>query len=96
MAAILKWNVPVDDNYHPIGSGEVVHVGSQWGKRDEIQVWTKESGNVGETRRIVQVYGTGHTIPSDAKPLGTVIAAGGHLVWHLCELRMEKFNGGVL
>ena len=84
-ARVLKWDVPVDDQPHRIGGGDVIHVDSQRGRSDEIQVWTFENDQPVRAR-VVRVFGTGHTVPLDAKPLGSVVVGGGHLVWHVFEV----------
>lgn len=86
--AVLKWPVAVDDRPHKIGGGQVVHVANQYD--DEINVvtiWTIEPryGSV-LPKRTVQVYGTGQPLPIFATHLGSVVVAGGHLVWHAFEL----------
>lgn len=84
MKTVLKWTIPVDDEWHPVGAGPVLHVASQFGKISEVQVWTEE---VYETRSesitSATVIGTGHSVPDDADPLGSVVTSGGHLVWHV-------------
>lgn len=86
---VLKWDVPVDDHDHPIGSGRVVHVACQ-GTPYVVQVWTEEpvpgdraSGTRTEPRR-VRVYGTGQEIPDYDEHLGSVVTYvnGTPLVWH--------------
>lgn len=83
---VLKWTIPVDDEFHPIGGGKVVHVDSQFGRREEVQVWTEESEDRGISNpRAALVIGTGHAIPPNTEHIGSVIplSAGGHLVWHV-------------
>lgn len=76
---VLRWSVPVDDDWHPIGGGKVLHVASRI--RGVVDVWTLE-GSAPSSRRTVRVYGTGHWIhPRDVVHYGT--ALDGDLVWHL-------------
>lgn len=79
---ILKWTIPVDDHDHPIGIGAIVHVDVQGQRADLVQVWTDEWDTGG---RVVsaRVYGTGQPIPEDGEILGSALAAGGALVWHV-------------
>lgn len=77
---ILKWDVPVDDHDHPIGFGDVVHVGCQGDQYSVVQVWTDEP-NDEPVIRSARVYGTGQPIPADDEHIGSVIA--GPLVWHV-------------
>lgn len=86
---VAKWPVAVDDTPQKVGGGEVVHVACQYLHRPNVvTIWTIEPRNpdAASPKRTVQVYGTGQPLPSFAKPLGTAIAAGGDLVWHLMEL----------
>ena len=87
--AVLKWEVPVDDRPHEIGGGEIVSVACQFpeSRPDVVMVWTIESRpELTVPKRVVQVYGTGHPLPNIVTPLGSAIAVGGGLVWHVMEL----------
>ncbi len=75
---ILKWTVPVDDQWHPIGAGEVVHVACQGGSH-AVQVWTVEVGTC--EFRAARVYATGQPLPADAEYAGTALAGG--FAWHV-------------
>ena len=77
---ILKWDVPVDDKPHFIGSGLAVHVQCQF-TSDVVQVWTVETEIVSQTR-MARVYGTGHEVPDSLVYIGTTMP-NPHLVWHL-------------
>lgn len=81
---VLKWEVPVDDETHEISGGPVVHVACQH-TADVVMVWTEES-DLTLAPRTVRVFGTGHPIPKAATHIGSVVTAGGALVWHLYEL----------
>jgi hypothetical protein len=92
VAKILKWTVPIDDKYHEVGGGPVVHVASQYGKISELQVWTQESrGTV--PHRLVKVVGTGYEFHESGIALGSAIVSDGGLVWHLVEFKEVAFNG---
>lgn len=91
---VLRFAVPVDDAWHAIGSGPVVHVDCRTGENDVVQVWTLEcepldnvlAGNLrSDFGRYVRVFGTGHSIPAGASHIGTALTAGGALVWHVFE-----------
>jgi hypothetical protein len=87
--AVLKWDVPVDDQPHEVGGGEVVSVACQHPdhRPDVVTIWTIETRPaLTDPKRTVQVYGTGHPLPFFAIPLGTAIVMSGNLVWHLMEL----------
>lgn len=87
MRRVLKWTVEVDDEFHSIGDGRIVHVDSQFGERDRVQVWTEQevSGPVVKAARQARVFGTGQPIPDGFEHIGSVIpvSASGHLVWHV-------------
>jgi hypothetical protein len=84
---VLKFNFPVDDRWypqsHPPGSTPC-HVACQYDARS-VQVWVVEP-TVG--RELVpyeyRIFGTGHPVDDDsAEYVGTAVAAGGQLVWHV-------------
>lgn len=87
MRRVLKWDVPVNDQPAAVGSGPVVHIGVQ-GDIAVVQIWTDETmpDDVPSVSRMVQVFGTGHPVPADAVHLGSVVTAGGALVWHVFEV----------
>jgi hypothetical protein len=75
----LRWSVPVDDDWHLVGGGQVLHVASR--QRGVVEVWTLEAPDPVEPR-LVRVYGTGHYVhPRDSIHHGT--ALDGPLVWHV-------------
>lgn len=83
---VLKWDVSVDDRSHPIGVGRVLHVAIQY-HPDQVQVWTLEDEMTLRSERHVQVFATGQPLPgSTTAHVGTAIAAGGALVWHVFEV----------
>jgi hypothetical protein len=84
---ILRYEVPVDDQWHEHGlSGAILHIASR--RPDVVEFWALDSGGAPYPRRF-RVYGTGHPIDGDPEPAyrGTALAAGGSLVWHLMEER---------
>lgn len=86
MKRVLKWNVLVDDKTHEIGAGKVVHVACQH-DFSLVQVWTEEFDSPGSsTKRKVKVYGTGGDVPDFHDHIGSVVTAGGALVWHVYAL----------
>lgn len=84
MKRVIKTNVPVDDQPHRIPGGKVVAVGCQNGP-EAVQVWTEDFDNGENSPRVVQVFGTGHWMPSAGEHLGT--AAWGPLVWHVYQVQ---------
>lgn len=86
MKRILKWNVRIDDKPHEIGQGRVVHVDCQ-DFHNSVQVWTEEwEGMEGKTRA-AKVVGTGRPFNESGECVGSVVTAGGALVWHVVVFR---------
>ncbi|MEU1497279.1 hypothetical protein [Streptomyces sp. NPDC005732] len=83
MAAIYRYEVPVDDRWHPLQlSGEIVHVDCR--TVHAVEVWAIRTDGPTQTRSF-RVYGTGQPLPDAVEHVGTAIAPGGQLVWHLIE-----------
>ena len=81
---IHRWQIPVDGTWHKLTVGPVIHVGC---KDDPsiVDIWTlqpKTGAGVQERRFIV--VATGKPMPRGIYR-GTVVVAGGALVWHLIE-----------
>lgn len=77
---VLRWDVPVDDEWHEIGGGRVVEVSARTQRErpgDLVEVWTLEGAHVPTTTeppmRSVIVIGTGHTAPPNTEYLGTAV-----------------------
>lgn len=80
----LRWSVPVDDQWHPIGGGQVLHVDAR--SNGTVEVWTLETTSTTplSVPRTVRVYGTGHPIAeADTEHIGTALTPDGALVWHV-------------
>lgn len=75
---VLKWDVPVDDEWHPMGRGPVLHVACQ--RKSVVAVWTDEHNGTAPDRH-VKAFGTGQQIPTDLHAIGSVL--DGMFVWHL-------------
>jgi hypothetical protein len=80
MHRVLRWDVPVDDDWHDIGAGPVVHVAARAHREcpgDLVEVWTLEdlADTYAETvpQRSVRVFGTGHALPHDALHIGSAV-----------------------
>lgn len=87
---VCKWTVPVDDQWHPIGAGPVLHVADQNQTGTSVQVWTEEPTGVHRTHTAARVYATGQPLPGDAHHAGSVVTSGGGLVWHLYRGTQER------
>lgn len=83
MQRVLRWEVPVDDDWHDIGAGYVVEVAARDHRSspgDLVEVWTLEDTadtNPGDSlsipMRSVTVIGTGHPVPPDTEHVGSAI-----------------------
>ena len=81
---IFRYEVPVDDCFHEFAlSGNVVRVGC----RDPrvVEFWALNRENGPTLQRGFIVVGTGHPFPPHAVYVGSAVAPGGSLVWHLLE-----------
>lgn len=92
MRRVLKWDVPIDDSWHPVGSGKVTLVAIQFPETpglpaSSLQVWTEEECTPGGEPRnrllAATVVGTGHKVPDFALHIGSVVSQAGALVWHV-------------
>lgn len=80
MQRVLRWDVPVDDKWHEIGAGRVVHVAARDHRErpgDLVEVWTLEDTPGVDTsdlpKRSVIAGGTGHQAPENTEYLGTAV-----------------------
>lgn len=82
MSRILRYVIPVNDEWHTVyNAGRPLHVGC----RDEgfVEFWAWEARTEIPIPAEYAVYGTGHPVEPGATYVGTAVAPGGHLVWHL-------------
>lgn len=97
MARVLRYEVPVDDEWHEIVAGEALHVDCR--RFDTVEFWALEGTEFTQTLR---VFGTGQPLPDEPlKHVGSALspfaperpllrgAMRGELVWHL--FRKEPF-----
>lgn len=100
MTRILKWDVPVDGEFHEIGSGWVVHTSIQK-QPDVVQVWTEEEAGEAKLERLVTVVGTGMQYPPREGGMWVHIGSAmttfvkESLVWHVLEFRPNAGPGYV-
>lgn len=88
MQRVLRWDVPVDDQWHEIGAGYVAHVAARTHRErhgDLVEVWTVE--DVADTQvtvvvpmRSVTVVGTGHQVPDNTEHIGSAVVPAFHVV----------------
>ncbi len=87
---ILRYEVPVDDDWHKLQLfGDIVHVDARTPYTVEVWAW-HHGPSMLPVNRDFRVFATGQpiTTPRNLGYLhhrGTVIVAGGRLVWHLIE-----------
>ncbi len=83
MNRILRYEVPVDDEWHSLtGSFTTpLHVGCRDPRIVEFWAWEREDRSILPME--FRVIGTGHPFDGPGTYVGTAIAPGGHLVWHL-------------
>ena len=96
---VLRYEVPVDDQWHDIVAGEALYVDCR--RYDTVEFWALEGTEFTQTLR---VFGTGQPLPDEPlKHVGTALspefqertatggrgASRGELVWHL--FRKEPF-----
>ena len=86
MAAIFRYEVPVDDAWHTLTlSGPVLHVAAR--TPETVEVWALSTDGP-TTERRMRVFGTGQPLPDQPLDhIGTAFAAEGRLVWHVMEAR---------
>jgi hypothetical protein len=80
MHRVLRWDVPVDDKWHDIGPGPVVHVAARTHRErpgDLVEVWTLEETPGVDTSDLPKcsatVAGTGHRLPDGVYHIGSAI-----------------------
>lgn len=85
MRTVFRYEVPVDDRPHEIDlRGPLLAVGCR--RLNVVEFWAIWDTLAGPERtHTFQVYGTGQP-DVEGKHLGTAVAPGGELVWHLFEL----------
>jgi hypothetical protein len=85
--AIHRHEVPVDDQWHTLAlTGDVLHVATR--NSHIVEIWTSHGDKTAE--RSFRVFATGQPLPDELNYIGTAIAPGGHLVWHLMEHTRER------
>ena len=89
MAARMVWKVPLTDPVEvvrlPLGAW-TVHVAQQDPERPWPTVWVEVDPDQPEIDVMFQVVGTGQPIATGAHHVGSVLTAGGALVWHVYEV----------
>lgn len=86
---VLKWPVPIDDQWHDIGAGPVALVDVRADKEHEACVWTIEDDDKVDLdivpKRKARVFSTGQHVPDEAVHLGSYqdITPRWRLVWHV-------------
>src|SRR5690606_5774497 len=84
---VLRWAIPVDDQWHDIGAGYVVETAARQSFQrpgDLVEIWTLEetpdTGPVDVPMRSVIVAGTGQPVPEHTEHVGTAVVPALQLV----------------
>jgi hypothetical protein len=77
---ILKWKLPVDDEWHPV-PGPFHHALVDTYDPGVVLLWGFEQEEPLPFE--IRVFGTGHDIPDEANCVGTVRHEQTGLVWHV-------------
>jgi len=85
---VLRYEVPVDDQWHKISATRPLHIGCR--NPEIVEFWALALG--GYYVREYRVFGTGHPIEEpDATYVGTTYAgAMTEIVWHLFGREVKK------
>jgi len=51
-----------------------------------VEFWAEHTEGAPQVKRLFRVFGTGHSLPDDAKWVGTCPRLPSGIVWHLYEL----------
>jgi hypothetical protein len=89
MRAIWKFEIPVGGGVVEMPPGEVISVAANPLDPGVVWIWAIVDVQAEPLARHFEVVGTGHEL-SDAHTaesfLGTCVAAGGALIWHVFEV----------
>ena len=88
MSAIHRYEVPVGGPHRLILGGPILHVASRI--TDTVEFWAIHDDDGIQQQRAFQVVQTAEEIPDGARHVGSAIAPGGRLVWHLFELESSS------
>lgn len=66
---------------------KILFVGAQDPTGHTVQLWAEVNPDAERETRRFAIAGTGHPLPPAGHHLGSVITAGGALVWHVYEVR---------
>ena len=88
---VMRWEVPVDDKFHAIGGGKVLHVDCR--SLAVAEVWTEEfvcerPAKMTAPKRAVRAFGTGQSLGASMMNLSHIGSClDGQFVWHLYEMK---------
>ena len=82
---IHRYEIPIDDQPHrfTIGRGPLYFACRQG---DRVEFWAYAPTESSAMDREFTIIGTGHPLPPGTWHVGTVLAPGGNLVWHVLEV----------
>lgn len=64
---------------------EILHVGQQFPGSWTLEVWALVDPNAPRVARGFVIHGTGHPVMDGGTHVGSIITAGGQLVWHVFD-----------
>lgn len=76
---VYKYDLPIDDEWHALPMGNIVHVGSAV-NGVSIRVWIEQRPLESHALQY-RVFGTGHAIEDFHEHVGTTL--DGRFVWHI-------------
>lgn len=82
---VFRYEVPVDDQWHAIRCTQPLKVECR--EVDTVEFWAFSTDVRSLPVRRFRVFGTGQAIEDEVDYVGTAVAPGGSLVWHLMEQR---------
>lgn len=88
---VYRTVIPIDDQSHSVElTGHIVHVDSR--NLREVEIWHEHSDIVQPHTVLLQVFGTGHSIPPGSRYVGTALSPDdqglpqGRFVWHCYQV----------
>jgi hypothetical protein len=82
---VHRHRVPVDGQPHTVTfAGELLHI--EAAGNGHVDLWTLHAPREFPHAHLVQVFGTGQSLPDDARYVGTTGRTPAGLIWHVFEI----------
>lgn len=79
--AVFRYEVPLDDEWHPLPPGKPLHVEVGRKIRDRGEIWVETQSGMPEVpTHEYRIFGTGQLVPSEVEFVGT--ARNDPFMWH--------------